>query len=1033
MADRPPNDIDDFLFSDSADAPSTADNAAPITVTASPLANSLVPPAIAQMPEIDFNDLIPTSVAMPAPTRIQLDILSRALVDAATLTEENPAPTEPSPTPAMERVELAPTVETAPATAAEDSGTQSAFSDTPSVELTRSITDVGFTSQKVLAGESRTGVTTVDFGADGNLYSGDIFGNIVRYTIDPATGLATNAETIINVGGPITGLKFDPDSPADGLDLWIAYATTNGRYSSVVSEISVPANGQATEQRKITGLPYGDHQVNGLDFGPDGRLYIQAGGLASLGEFAPGAFADPEVPLSAALLVADVNGDPRFAGGPINVQANENGQGYDPDAPNAPVQIYATGLRNAYDIEWTRNDAGQAVAVAGVNGNSLDQAQTPDDPSTPQNENFFGIKPAEQFVVIEEGGYYGHPNPSRGEYILNGGNPTGGNDPWQVGRYAVGTQPEPGFNPNRILNVDNFGADSPNGADTYIDGTILQTTFSGDRKILLMGVDANTRPVYLGDIENPNGGDITFTSPLDIVTDPNTGRIYVANFGQRQSDPSNGAVFVLTPEAGAVRETGGGPQPVDPPAPTPTPTPAPPPPPAPIPAPPPTEIDGPQRIESEAFQNRNNVEPADFAAASGGQVIALADGAREGSVEARFSGENGAYDVTVGYFDAPGAGGTISVFVNEVAIGTIPLNRGGTTATTPLETVFEGVELDPGNTLRFELATAAGEPGRLDYIELAAADVGPTPQPTPSPIPAPTPTPVPVPTPTPDSAPDPTPDPTPPTGEQGRASVWREGFDGLADGARVDTGDTAWTTTTTATTTAPLFGVERGAMVFSDATQAVNEDNAFHTWRSEAIDVSGLSDVEIGFSLFSSDGLEASGEARDFFRVYAIVDGTRMELLARDGGPANTTQAVTLDGVPSGERLVIEVEAKTTFDSEAYRLDNVEVTGVQSGGAPSPVPAPQPIAQPLPISQPIGPTDGPTPDMADQVHHDFTSLGRVDVDRLAALLETADTFDFGGLFGDVADRLAARLEWQADWDPFNGVTGLDLDDFTEIA
>ena len=25
---------------------------------------------------------------------------------------------------------------------------------------------------------------------------------------------------------------------------------------------------------------------------------------------------------------------------------------------------------------------------------------------------------------VEKGGYYGHPNPARAEYVLNGGNPT---------------------------------------------------------------------------------------------------------------------------------------------------------------------------------------------------------------------------------------------------------------------------------------------------------------------------------------------------------------------------------------------------------------------------------------------------------------------------------------------------------------------------------------------------------------------------------------------------------------------------------
>ena len=43
-----------------------------------------------------------------------------------------------------------------------------------------------------------------------------------------------------------------------------------------------------------------------------------------------------------------------------------------------------------------------------------------------------------QLVVAEKGKYYGHPNPSRSEYVLNGGNPTTAKDPMEVSEYPVG-------------------------------------------------------------------------------------------------------------------------------------------------------------------------------------------------------------------------------------------------------------------------------------------------------------------------------------------------------------------------------------------------------------------------------------------------------------------------------------------------------------------------------------------------------------------------------------------------------------------
>ena len=54
-----------------------------------------------------------------------------------------------------------------------------------------------------------------------------------------------------------------------------------------------------------------------------------------------------------------------------------------------------------------------------------------------------GILTDSQFLFrIERGGYHGHPNPSRGEFVLNGGNLTDGKDTADVLDYPPGTPPE---------------------------------------------------------------------------------------------------------------------------------------------------------------------------------------------------------------------------------------------------------------------------------------------------------------------------------------------------------------------------------------------------------------------------------------------------------------------------------------------------------------------------------------------------------------------------------------------------------------
>ena len=74
---------------------------------------------------------------------------------------------------------------------------------------------------------------------------------------------------------------------------------------------SSAAPGYTTRTDIITG-PAGrnsGHEANGLAFGPDGRLYIDAGQQTNAGVVNPnhGIFQRPEMPLSGAVLVADIH------------------------------------------------------------------------------------------------------------------------------------------------------------------------------------------------------------------------------------------------------------------------------------------------------------------------------------------------------------------------------------------------------------------------------------------------------------------------------------------------------------------------------------------------------------------------------------------------------------------------------------------------------------------------------------------------------------------------------------------------------
>ena len=140
---------------------------------------------------------------------------------------------------------------------------------------------------------------------------------------------------------------------------------------------------------------------------------------------------------------------------------------------------------------------------------------------------------ADLFVDIVKGGYYGHPNITRGEFILNGGNPDNGTNDFQVHDYPVGTKPDRNWHRPAWNLGDSY---SCNGLIEYkgdffggaLKGKILTTRYSGGKDILVLDPDADGK--ITRSIEGIDGF-TQFVDPLDLVEDLNTGNIYVAEYG----------------------------------------------------------------------------------------------------------------------------------------------------------------------------------------------------------------------------------------------------------------------------------------------------------------------------------------------------------------------------------------------------------------------------------------------------------------------------------------------------------------------
>lgn len=394
--------------------------------------------------------------------------------------------------------------------------------------------------------------TCLTLGPDGCLYVADAFGEIKRFKLDDDTGLARDSDAPYRAkDDQIVDMVFDPDATADRLVMWISYGRYDGQYNGAIARIELPAfgsKGKAKKRDVIVGLPHDvllHHQPNGIAFGPDGKLYQSMGGVATLGGTPNWGMA--ETPLSAAVIVADVR-SPKFNGGelPCDVKTAPP-VNYDPTKPDAPVRVFATGFRNAYGLWW--HSTGHLYTA--TNQNSIGNG-----PKTPANKErgvpAINAMPHEMLYRVVAGQYYGHPNPARGEYVLNGGNPTAGVDPFEVPEYPVGVKPEPHFDPSLIYDLRPGGGNSANGMCEYtapgpLRGRLLIAYFSGSKGVQTFALDKRGRVTHEHPLINKDGDVIRFKGAIDVATHAKTGRIYVADFGEwkRPNFGLGGAVWMV--------------------------------------------------------------------------------------------------------------------------------------------------------------------------------------------------------------------------------------------------------------------------------------------------------------------------------------------------------------------------------------------------------------------------------------------------------------------------------------------------------
>ncbi|MFK7892024.1 MAG: choice-of-anchor D domain-containing protein [Granulosicoccus sp.] len=410
---------------------------------------------------------------------------------------------------------------------------------------------VNFTMSTVNTAKDIVRGTSIQFGPDDKLYvaimDGDIhvfdvnrqaknkYSAVLLETIDLIRGVPNHnddgtrdfANKRLLTGIHVTGTAGSPVIYAASSDPRQAAGPSGNDVnldtnSGILHKLS-KSGGNWKKQDLVRGLPRSEenHVANGLVL-VGNKIYLNIGGNTNEGAPSNNFAELPEYALSAAVLEIDLGqiGNSTYDIPTLNGPADE----FDPFGghdglnqamlvENGPIELFATGLRNAYDIVYTESGRIYAWDNGGNTG-----CGGPPGPGCSDDVNDAGKRGKDGLHLLKKGYYAGHPNPTRGSK----NNTFGGQSPIEGPANPV--ECEYRF-PGPASGALTLNTPSTNGLDEYTAGN-FGNAMKGD--LLAVAFDKSLYRVEF----NGNGTVVTSKSvlqsgigqaPLDVTTQGNNG------------------------------------------------------------------------------------------------------------------------------------------------------------------------------------------------------------------------------------------------------------------------------------------------------------------------------------------------------------------------------------------------------------------------------------------------------------------------------------------------------------------------------